>query len=88
MPKTHLGLYGAFGYDLCSSSSPCLCTASAESQRDLVLYPDELTVVDRRREQAICYRYDFTFGSASSEGKPPHRRHVDLQGGRRDSPVQ
>lgn len=69
---THLGLYGAFGYDLCFQFEPVpLHHERPPTQRDLVLYiPDELIVVDRQREQAVCYRYDFTFGAQSTEGKP------------------
>lgn len=44
-------------------------------KRDLVLFlPDELLVVDRRRQQAIYYRYEF---SAAGESTAGLRRHGD-----------
>ena len=56
-----LGLYGAFGYDLTFQFEPIrLKHARSASQRDMVLYlPDELLVVDRRKETAFRYRYEF-----------------------------
>ncbi|MGD9752838.1 MAG: anthranilate synthase component I [Acidimicrobiia bacterium] len=58
----HLGLYGAFGYDLAFQFEPMrLRLGRPTSQRDLVLYlPDELLVVDHRREYGELRRYDFT----------------------------
>ncbi|HVH07559.1 MAG TPA: anthranilate synthase component I, partial [Myxococcota bacterium] len=60
----HLGLYGAFGYDLVFAFEPLpLRLPRAADQRDLVLYlPDEIAVVDHRRECAERRRYDFTVG--------------------------
>ena len=48
----HLGLYGAFGYDLAFQFEPVrLRAARPADQRDLVLHlPDELYVLDRKRE--------------------------------------
>src|SRR5260370_36375688 len=43
----------------------------AGSQRDLVLHlPDELFVVDRKRETAIRYAYEFTVDGVSTAGLP------------------
>jgi anthranilate synthase len=66
----HLGLYGAFGYDLALQFEPLrVHLARPEDQRDLVLYlPDELLFVDHRKEQASRVRYDFEIGSASTAG--------------------
>jgi anthranilate synthase len=68
----HLGLYGAFGYDLAFQFEPVrLSAARPAGQRDLVLHlPDELYVVDRKRETAAVYRYEFTVGGASTAGLP------------------
>lgn len=57
----HLGLYGAFGYDLAFQFEPLrLRLERAADQRDLVLYlPDELIIIDHRREWAMRRRYDF-----------------------------
>jgi anthranilate synthase len=68
----HLGLYGAFGYDLAFQFEPvALRHERAREQRDLVLHlPDELYVLDRKRETAVRYRYDFTVAGASTRGLP------------------
>ena len=68
----HLGLYGAFGYDLAFQFEPVTPRIDRPAgQRDLVLHlPDELYVVDRKREKAVCYRYEFTVAGASTEGLP------------------
>ncbi len=62
----HLGLYGAFGYDLAFQFEPMrLRLDRPDDQRDLVLYlPDELLVVDHRRDHAELRRYDFTVPTA------------------------
>jgi anthranilate synthase len=68
----HLGLYGAFGYDLAFQFEPVtLRRERPASQRDLVLHlPDELYVVDRKRETAIRYAYEFTVDGVSTAGLP------------------
>jgi anthranilate synthase len=75
----HLGLYGAFGYDLAFQFEPVrLAIDRSDDQRDLVLHlPDEIWIVDLRREEAIRYSYEFTVtrgtgtqGAASTAGLP------------------
>ncbi|MGH2447055.1 MAG: anthranilate synthase component I [Chloroflexota bacterium] len=68
----HLGLYGAFGYDLAFQFEPAtLRLARPPDRRDLVLYlPDEIVVVDHRRERAERRRYDFSVGTRSTAGLP------------------
>jgi anthranilate synthase len=63
-----LGLYGAFGYDLTFQFEAIrLKHARAADQRDMVLYlPDALVVVDRQKETAFRYRYEFQVGSKST----------------------
>ena len=60
---SHLGLYGAFGYDLCFQFEPIEQTQPrTQNQRTLVLYlPDRIQVVDRQKEQAFEYAYDFEY---------------------------
>ncbi len=69
-PDPHLGLYGAFGYDLAFQFEPVRQRhARPGAQRDLVLHlPDRLYVLDRKREAAACYSYDFEAGGASTAG--------------------
>ncbi len=68
----HLGLYGAFGYDLAFQFEPIrLARPRPADQRDLVLYlPDELTIVDHRRERAIRQRFEFEVGGRTTAGLP------------------
>jgi anthranilate synthase len=68
----HLGLYGAFGYDLSLQFEPLRPNhARPPEQRDLVLHlPDELVIVDRKRETSHRMSYDFVVGAASTEGLP------------------
>jgi anthranilate synthase len=69
----HLGLYGAFGYDLAFQFEPVRLrrerSKDPAGQRDLVLHlPDEIWVLDRKREEAIRYSYEFEAGGESTEG--------------------
>ena len=68
--EPHLGLYGAFGYDLAFQFERIRqrLTRSAD-QRDLVLYlPDEILAIDHQRHQSMVYRYDFVVdGYATSD---------------------
>jgi anthranilate synthase len=69
-PDPHLGLYGAFGYDLAFQFEPVRQRhARPATQRDLVLHlPDQLYVLDRKREVATCYSYEFEVAGASTRG--------------------
>jgi anthranilate synthase len=69
-PDPHLGLYGAFGYDLAFQFEPVRMSIDrSDDQRDLVLHlPDEIWVVDLRRDEAVRYSYDFTVGPYPAAG--------------------
>ena len=66
----HLGLYGAFGYDLVFQFEPMrLHLPRPGDQRDLVLYlPDEILVVDHMRQVSEIHRYEFAVGGSSTAG--------------------
>ncbi|MFG2001936.1 anthranilate synthase component I [Spirillospora sp. NPDC048911] len=68
----HLGLYGAFGYDLSLQFEPLrLALERPADQRDLVLHlADEMVVVDRKLEVSHRMSYDFAVGGASTAGLP------------------
>jgi anthranilate synthase len=68
----HLGLYGAFGYDLAFQFEPVTRRIDRPAgQRDLVLHlPDQLYVVDRKRETAMRYSYEFAVDGVSTRGLP------------------
>ena len=71
-PDPHLGLYGAFGYDLSFQFEPVRMSIDrSDDQRDLVLHlPDRIWIVDLRREEALRYSYEFTVGATSTAGLP------------------
>jgi anthranilate synthase len=68
----HLGLYGAFGYDLVFQFEPIpLRVPRPADQRDLVLYlPDEILIVDHMRQQSAIHRYEFEIAGRSTAGLP------------------
>jgi anthranilate synthase len=68
----HLGLYGAFGYDLVFQFEPMqLRLPRPEDQRDLVLYlPDDILIVDHMRQVAASCRYDFEIEGTATTGLP------------------
>ena len=70
--EEHLGLYGAFGYDLVFQFEPMkLRLERPADQRDLVLYlPDEILIVDHMRQYAAVYRYEFAVAGRSTAGMP------------------
>ena len=57
----HLGLYGAFGYDLAHQFEPVPRHLPRPADaRDLLLYlPDRVRVVDHARQQAVEHAYSF-----------------------------
>ena len=67
---SHLGLYGAFGYDLALQFEPLrLRLERSATQRDLLLYlPDQIAVIDHRRETAARLDYEFTVGGRTTRG--------------------
>jgi anthranilate synthase len=64
----HLGLYGAFGYDLAFQFEPIRPRLDrTQPARDLVLHlADEILVVDRKRETCLRHAYDFTVEQAGT----------------------
>ncbi len=65
----HLGLYGAFGYELAFQFDPVrLAMVRDERERNLVLFlPDDLLIVDQRSESATRYRYEFEVGGKRTD---------------------
>ncbi|MEQ8602016.1 MAG: anthranilate synthase [Marivibrio sp.] len=76
-----LGLYGAFGYDLCFQFDPIdLTLPRADDQRDMALFlPDQLVVVDHYTVSAQRYHYSFERDGA---------RTGDLDGDVAETPFQ
>lgn len=67
--ESYLGLYGALGFDLIFQFEGLKKHKKREpSQRDMVLYlPDEIYVVNHRKEEAFLRRYDFQFQGQSTK---------------------
>lgn len=71
----HLGLYGAFGYDLVRQIE-ALEQPDRGEQRDLAVYlPDSILAVDRQRGDARRYDFEFGFDGATTEGLPRAAAH-------------
>jgi len=68
-PDDPLALFGAFGYDLAFQFEPIRLRPGREIQRDLVLHlPDQIYLIDRKRETALRYEYEFTVAGRSTSG--------------------
>ncbi len=67
--ESYLGLFGSFGFDLIHQFEELQQhKARDHAQRDMVLYlPDELFVVNHRKEEAFIRRYDFHFQGKSTQ---------------------
>ncbi|RCJ21846.1 anthranilate synthase [Nostoc minutum NIES-26] len=78
----HLGLYGAFGYDLVFQFEPTFQRIErAQDQRDLVLYlPDELIVVDYYQQKAFRLQYEFQTLHGSTNNLPRTGESIDYRG--------
>lgn len=67
----HIGLYGAFGYDLVFQFEPIDLRHDRTNSKDLHLFlPDELIVVDHRKETATRCLYDFSYQGHSTVDLP------------------
>lgn len=79
----HLGLYGAFGYDLVFQFEPInLHHIRSSASEDIHLFLlDELVVIDHRQEQARKYQYDFIGCDVSTAGLPRQTEEIDYQAG-------
>ncbi len=77
----HLGLYGAFGYDLCFQFEAVQSHLPRSPQaRDLVLYlPDELLVHDHMTGSASLRRYEFHCRPFAVAGLPADASAAGLQ---------
>ncbi|ARV62705.1 anthranilate synthase component I [Nostocales cyanobacterium HT-58-2] len=84
----HLGLYGAFGYDLVFQFEPIPQRLERPvDQRDLVLYlPDELIVVDYYSQRAYRLQYEFETAHGSTRNLARTGESVDYKGERRVPP--
>ncbi|CAM4432731.1 MAG: Isochorismate synthase MenF [Legionella sp.] len=70
--EPYLGLYGSFGFDLIFQFEDLFQYKERDpTQRDMVLYlPDEIFVVNHRKEEAFVNRYEFQFQDHLTHGLP------------------
>lgn len=85
----HLGLYGAFGYDLVFQFESIPKERDRpQEQRDLVLYlPDELLVIDHYLQRAFHLQYEFETEHGATDGLPRTGEFIDYRG-QRHQPTQ
>ncbi|RCJ25773.1 anthranilate synthase [Nostoc sp. ATCC 43529] len=78
----HLGLYGAFGYDLVFQFEPIHQRLERPTdQQDLVLYlPDELIIVDYYQQRAFCLQYEFETACGTTKNIPRTGESIDYRG--------
>nr|AHB62778.1 AmbT1 [Fischerella ambigua UTEX 1903]AIJ28549.1 anthranilate synthase [Fischerella ambigua UTEX 1903]APB62264.1 anthranilate synthase subunit I [Fischerella ambigua UTEX 1903]APZ79601.1 FilI2 [Fischerella sp. TAU] len=78
----HLGLYGAFGYDLVFQfeSMEKLLPRSTEQQDLLLYFPDELFIIDYYLQRAFCLQYDFETKHGSTKGLFRSGEIIDYRG--------
>lgn len=78
----HLGLYGAFGYDLVFQFEQMAKRQQrAEDQRDLLLYlPDELLIVDYYQQHGYRLRYEFVTQNGTTRDLPRTGEVIDYRG--------
>ena len=72
MEDGSLGFYGAFGYDLLFQFEP-IRRRLARSRQDADLHlflPDQFFMVDRRKETAVRYDYEFSRGATTTNRLP------------------
>ena len=66
---SHLGLVGAFGFDLLFRFDPIELKLPRTETHDLRLFLfDELYLMDRKKEQIECFRWDFASPGHSTQG--------------------
>jgi anthranilate synthase len=85
---TSLGLYGAFGYDLLFQFEPIaqrLPRARADSDLHLFL-PDQFFMVDRRKETAFRYDYEFARGDVATAGLDREAAPIAVRDAAADTP--
>jgi anthranilate synthase len=80
----HLGLYGAFGYDLVFQFEPIEKELQRpDDQRDLVLYlPDDFVIVDYYLQRAFRLQYELETPHGSTLNLPRTGESIDYQGKR------
>jgi len=79
----HLGLYGAFGYDLGQQVDPVKVRMGRPAdQRDMVLYlPDRLLLADPEGGPAQIIRYEFSKGFATTCGRRREAKTAQVRRG-------
>ncbi|MGH9612558.1 MAG: anthranilate synthase component I, partial [Bryobacteraceae bacterium] len=88
-PKdAHLGLIGAFGYDLLFQFDPIDLKLPRGGQKDLHLFLcDDIWLMDRKKEQIERFEYDFERGSLSTLALPRTGEEIPPPPKREPAPI-
>jgi anthranilate synthase len=80
---TYLGLYGSFGYDLIFQFEHLEQKHQrSDSKREMVCYlPDEIYIVNHRKEEAFIRRYDFLWKGKSTQGLAREGSYIPFREG-------
>src|SRR6185312_13352793 len=88
-PKdSHLGLIGAFGYDLLFQFDPIDLKLPRSGHKDLHLFLcDDIWLMDRKKEQIERFEYDFERGSLSTLALPRTGEEIPPAPKREPAPI-
>lgn len=85
---SHLGLIGAFGFDLLFRFDPIDLKLPRHDVKDLHLFLcDEIYLMDRKKEEIERYRYDFAGNGQSTAGLPRDGEKVPRTPKRKPAPI-
>ena len=77
MQDAHLGFVGAFGYDLLFQFEPIQKKLPRDGHKDLHLYLcDDISFMDRKKEQIERFQYEFERDTVSTRGLPPDAAEI------------
>jgi anthranilate synthase len=86
--ESHLGLVGAFGYDLLFQFEPVDKKLPRNGHKDLHLFLcDDIWLMDRKKEQVERYRYEFAASGLNTIGVPRDAEKIAAASKRKTAPV-
>ena len=85
---SRLGLVGAFGYDLLFQFEPVERKLPRSGHKDLHLFLcDDISFMDRKKEQIERFQYDFARGESSTVGLPRDAEKIASPPKRKPAPI-
>ncbi len=87
--NSHLGLVGAFGYDLLFQFEPIEKKLPRDGHKDLHLFLcDDIWMMDRKKEQIERYRYEFARDAISTAGLARGGQKITPPPKRQPAPIE